>query len=262
MPSLLHRLIARAPQRLQRDSLELELEDGRRIDVQRVRDPRARRLKLSVDERGARLTLPVRASLVSGDRFLHEHRGWLASQLDRYRVPEDAAAVLVAGVTAALPLRGRSVPLHWHGGRYIRIGLEGDGVHLQHPERASDAALRRALRGFYEAEARADIGRWLPAYLPGLPRAPRQLRLKVMSSQWGSLAPDGSLALDLALVLARPSAFEYVLVHELCHLLQANHSPAFWREVEQRFPRWRDERTYFHAEGRRLKASLRALLSG
>ena len=83
-----------------------------------------------------------------------------------------------------------------------------------------------------------------------------------MSSQWGSLAPDGSLALDLALVLARPSAFEYVLVHELCHLLQANHSPAFWREVEQRFPYWREERAYFHAEGRRLKASLRALLSG
>ncbi|WP_157723039.1 YgjP-like metallopeptidase domain-containing protein, partial [Stenotrophomonas pictorum] len=108
---------------------------------------------------------------------------------------------------------------------------------------------------------RADVGRWLPAYLPGLPRAPSRLRLKVMSSQWGSLAPDGSMALDLALILGRPSAFEYVLVHELCHLLQANHSPAFWVEVEARFPHWRQERDYFHAEGRRLKATLRMLLS-
>lgn len=57
-----------------------------------------------------------------------------------------------------------------------------------------------------------------------------------MSSQWGSLATDGHMALDLALVLGRPSAFEYVVVHELCHLIQANHSPAFWREVECRFP--------------------------
>ena len=72
MPSLLHRLIARAPQRVQRDTLEFELDDGRRVEVQRVRDPRARRLKLSVDERGARLTLPMRASLVAGERFLHE----------------------------------------------------------------------------------------------------------------------------------------------------------------------------------------------
>ncbi|MBO9715420.1 MAG: M48 family metallopeptidase [Pseudoxanthomonas sp.] len=262
MPSLLHRLITRSPQRLQRDSLELELEDGRRIDVQRVRDPRARRLKLSVDERGARLTLPMRASLVSGDRFLHEHRDWLATQLDRHQLADVALAALEPGHTSALPLRGGTVPLRWLEGRYIRIARDDGGIHVQRPERASEAALRRALRAFYEAEARADVGRWLPAYLPGLPRAPRQLRLKVMSSQWGSLAPDCSLALDLALVLARPSAFEYVLVHELCHLLQANHSPAFWREVERRFPAWREERAYFHQEGRRLKATLRGLIAG
>ncbi len=259
MVSLLHRLIARAPSRVQRDIIELELDDGTWISVQRVRDPRAKRLKLSIDERGARLTLPWRASLVSGDRFLHQHRDWLAEQLARH-APDDNAPAFVAGVTPHLPLRGETLPLHWHEGRFARIERQDDGIHVHLPARASDATLRRTLRAFYEAEARADIGRWLPAYLPQLPRAPRQIRLKVMSSQWGSLAPDGTLTLDLALVLGRPSAFEYVLVHELCHLLQANHSPAFWREVESRFPAWKDERAWFHAEGRRLKARLRRLL--
>ena len=81
-----------------------------------------------------------------------------------------------------------------------------------------------------------------------------------MSSQWGSLSPDGNVVLDLSLALARPSAFEYVLVHELCHLVHANHSRLFWREVEARFPTWRDEREYVRGEGRRLKSALRALL--
>lgn len=256
----LRRLRLSLPHSIEPDRISLEVEGLGSVDIQRVRDPRAKRIKLSVDERGARLTLPLRASLVSGDRFLHEHRQWLSMQLEKYS-GEDVLPVLVRDLTASLPLRGEQVPLHWHEGRYTRLARDADGqLHFHAPSRASEATLRRALREFYEAEARADIGRWLPKYLPTLPRAPARIRLKVMSSQWGSLSPDGSLALDLALVLGSASAFEYVLVHELCHLLHANHGAAFWREVEARSPAWREERDYFHAEGRRLKATLRRLL--
>lgn len=259
MPLLLSsRLIASRPRPgLQRDAIPFVLSDGRRIDVLRVRDPRAKRLRLTVGERGARLTLPMRASLVSGERFLHEHRDWLTVQMAR--TAEDVAP-LMRGESAALPLRGARLPLRWVEGRFARVGRDEQGVVLQLPPRAGDAAMARALRDFYEAEARCDIAAWMPKYLPGLPRPPSRIRLRVLSSQWGSLAPDGTLTLDLSLVLGRPSAFEYVLVHELCHLIHADHSRRFWREVEARCPDWRGERDYFHAEGRRLKAALHALL--
>jgi predicted metal-dependent hydrolase len=254
------------PRTLQRDVVALAFDDGSAIEVLRVRDPRARRVRLSVDERGARLTLPPRASLVSGERFLREHREWLRAQVLAHAI--DGLAPLVRGATTHLPLRGEELSVRWCEGRYARVWREGDGLVFQAAMARAGTndggprpALRRALRDFYEAEARADLGRWLPRYLPGLPRAPSRVRLKVMSSQWGSLAPDGALALDLALALGRPSAFEYVLVHELCHLIRPDHSRAFWREVEARCPHWRAERDYFHAEGRRLKARLRALLS-
>ena len=265
MQSLLRLLQApRSPSKspaVQRDSVGFVLDDGRHVDVLRVRYPRARRIKLSVDERGARLSLPLRASLVAGERFLHEHRHWLAVQLAAQG--EHAGEGLLRGVTDALPLRGLDVPLRWTGGRAMRIDIDPDaGLLFAAPVTAGDAGLRRALRDFYEAQGRADVGRWLPGYLEGLPCAPRRIVFKRTSTQWGSLAPDGTLSLDLALVLARPSAFEYVMVHELCHLLHADHSRRFWREVEARFPTWRDERHYFHAEGRRLKARLRGLLAG
>ena len=252
--------VAQTPPRTVRDSIGFVLDDGRRIDVLRVRDARARRLKLSVDERGARLTLPPRASLVAGDRFLHDHRSWLTAQLGLH---EQLAGVgLQRDLTTTLPLRGEDLPLHWGSGRITRIDADADGcLRFNAPASARDTGLRRALRDFYEAQARADTGRWMPRYLHGLPRAPRRIVFKRTSSQWGSLAPDGTLSLDLALVLARPSAFEYVLVHELCHLLHADHSRRFWREVETRFPAWRDERAYFHDHGRRLKSRLRALLA-
>ena len=253
--------IAAKPPSVQRDSVSLVLADGRRIDVLRVRDPRARRIKLSVDKRGARLTMPLRASLAAGDRFLHAHRDWLALQLAAHAC--EPRHDLVRDATGALPLRGEDVPVRWADARATRVEVDaGGGLVFAAPVRAGDAALRRALRDFYEAQGRADVGRWLPGHLASLPRSPRRIVFKRTSSLWGSLAPDGTLALDLALVLARPSAFEYVLVHELCHLLHADHSPRFWAAVEARFPDWREERRYFHAEGRRLKGRLRALLAG
>ena len=152
------------------------------------------------------------------------------------------------------------MPVRWQAGRFCRVQRDGDGIVFELSARAGAPARVRALREFYEAQARVDIGRWLPPQLATLPRAPRRFRLKPMRSQWGSLAPDGTVALDLALVLGRESAFEYVLIHELCRLLRRDHSAAFWREVEARCPGWRHEREYFRAEGRQLKSRLAALL--
>ena len=252
---------ARAVRPQQRDVVPFRFEDGRAVEVLRVRDPRARRIKLSVSERGVRLTVPERASLLAADRFLAEHGGWLREQLSRLHDGEQIA--LRRDETAALPLRGVAMPLRWAPGRFTALRRENDtqadALVFHVSARAGEAALQRALRDFYEAEARTDVGRWLPRWLPTRPRAPRRVQFKRMSSQWGSLAPDGTVALDLSLVLAPPPAFEYVLVHELCHLIHHDHSAAYWREVEARFPGWREQRDWFREHGRALKAQLLAL---
>lgn len=261
MTSLLRLLTGRppaAPRAVSRETVAIVLANGQSVEVLRVRDPRARRIKLSVDERGPRLTLPLRASEIAGQRFVIEHGDWLLAQIAR--AGTDAPG-LQPHVTDTLPLRGAEVPLRWQPARYLRIQSGDEAIDIAAPDTVGLKPLQRALRDFYEGQARADVGRWLPRYLPGLPRAPARLRYRVMSSQWGSLAPDGALSLDLSLVLAPPAAFEYVLVHELCHLIHADHSRAFWREVEQRCPDWRGQREYFRASGRALKARLRKLIA-
>lgn len=151
----------------------------------------------------------------------------------------------------------------WQPARAARLELDPAGrLCFQLPANAGRPAVQRALRDFYEAQGRADVGRWIPKYLADLPRPPRRIVFKRTTSLWGSLAPDGSLALDLALLLARPAAFEYVLVHELCHLLHADHSRRFWQEVEARWPDWRAQRSHLRDHGRALKARLRTLLAG
>ncbi len=234
----------------------LRLADGREVPVRWVRDPRARRLRLLVSDRGARLTLPKAASRRAALEFLDLHRDWLAAQLAKQPA---AQAPFSRGSDHSLPLRGADVPLVWREGRYARAHLGEHGVELQLPERAGDAQARSALREFYAQQARTDLGAWMPRYLPGLPRPPRTIGLRALSSIWGSLSPSGAVSLDLSLVLGRPSAFEYVLVHELCHLIHADHSRRFWHEVEARWPDWRSERDYLRGEGLALKARLSRL---
>ncbi len=262
MPSFLRRLIAppRIDPGVADEVVQLRLPDGGQIEVRRVRHPRARRIKVTVSERGVRLTLPMRASLRAGDAFLHEHRDWIAAQLPKW-VVRDTTLAFGRG-SATIPLHGEEVPLRWETGRYARVQHHPfDGaVVIALPASATDASARRALKDFYLAQARADIGRWLPNYLPTLPRAPSDIRLRAMSSLWGSLSARDALSLDLALVLAEPAAFEYVLVHELCHLLHRNHRRPFWREVEARGHDWRAQRDYLHAQGASLKVRLRALI--
>ena len=260
MPSYLRRLISapRVQPIVASETIAVRLPDGNEIDVLRVRHPRARRIKISVSERGVRLTLPMRASLRAADAFLHEHRDWIVLQLPRWHASDHAA--LFGRDTTTIPLRGESVPLRWEAGRYACARRDEHGVAIALLASASDASTRRALKEFYLAEARADIGRWLPNYLPTLPRAPTAIRLRPMSSLWGSLSARDALSLDLSLVLGKPAAFEYVLVHELCHLLHRNHKRAFWREVEARGHDWRTQRDYLHAEGAMLKSGLRGLI--
>ena len=111
MPKLIRGLLAPQPRMSEPDVLTVALADGRTVEVQRLRNPRARRLRLAVDERGARLTLPVRASALSGERFVAEHRDWLAAQLDRYALADFPA--LQRDETIALPLRDALLPLQW-----------------------------------------------------------------------------------------------------------------------------------------------------
>jgi len=239
-----------------RPPLQATLPDGGTVEVRCVENRRVRGLRLTVTERGARLTMPPRTSERRALAFVQEHAAWLAGQL---RHTFGDVQPLLVGTSTMLPLRGADVPLSWREGRFLRVEQDDTGILATLPPAIDERRVRKAFADFYLAQARADVGRWLPQYLPSLPRPPRDVSIRPLTSLWGSLAPDDRMRLDLALVLAPPAAFEYVLVHELCHLLQPNHSAAFWNEVEQRYPDWEAQRDLLRTRGRPIKAALRAI---
>ena len=73
-------------------------------------------------------------------------------------------------------------------------------------------------------------------------------------SRWGSCSTRGTLSFNWRLVLAPFEVLDYVVVHELCHLREPNHSSRFWRLVETRRPDWRVHRDWLHQYGPELLA--------
>ena len=66
------------------------------------------------------------------------------------------------------------------------------------------------------------------------------ITIRDQKSRWGSCSSRGTLSFNYRLIFAPPGVLDYVVVHELCHFLEANHSDRFWREVERVLPDWRE----------------------
>jgi len=83
---------------------------------------------------------------------------------------------------------------------------------------------------------------WLPRFANPDRVRPRQTRIKQMKSRWGSMNAKGDMTLNRALIHGPVNAIDYVIVHELCHRLVADHSADFWAEVKAVMPDWKDRK--------------------
>lgn len=79
-----------------------------------------------------------------------------------------------------------------------------------------------------------------------------RITIRCQRSRWGSCSSAGNLNFNCLLMLAPPEVREYVIIHELCHRREMNHSPAFWKEVETYQPDYRIHRAWLKEEGIKL----------
>jgi predicted metal-dependent hydrolase len=247
----------------QDDWLELATVSGSTIKVLKAAHPRARRLRLTVTSKGARLSYPRGTHPSQVTAFLREHAGWLERKLGEMSVTDKGPPPLRIGQRTLMPLRGENVRLSWADGPYPRIEQRTDGIRLILPRPHSRAlpVAHGLLAAYLETQMRRDVSRWLAAYVPQLGLAPTALRIRPMKSLWGSLDTRDRINLVLALALAQPAALRYVLVHELCHLKVRNHSPRFWRCVENLLPDYQIQRDWLRQHGATLKAEIDRLIA-
>jgi predicted metal-dependent hydrolase len=214
------------------------------VQVHLKRSAKARRFSLRVSRLDGKITLSIPLRAREGDAlaFLRGQEAWLRATLAA--MPE--AALRPVGHGTVIPVEGRPLTVVQGAGRAIRV----DGDLLAVPGDPSQVGVR--LAAWLKVLARDRLARASGHYAGLLARPYSRLTLRDTRSRWGSCSPDGALMYSWRLILAPPSVLDYVAAHEVAHLVEMNHSAAYWAVVSKIYPGWKQERDWLHSQGQSL----------
>lgn len=207
---------------------------------------RARRYILRVRPDGTlRVTVPRGGSRREALAFVEKHARWI--ERERRRV------------------RAEHAPVEWHAGSEIlfrgatvtiAVFCDGDGYVVSYGDRrvamASLANLREVVERDLRELARTELIPRLHELAAAHGLSVGRVTIRNQRSRWGSCARNGNIALNFRLMQMPAEVCEYVLVHELMHIRQQNHSRRFWRLVAAACPTFRESERWLRTLGRGL----------
>ena len=214
------------------------------VEVHLKRSSRARRFSLRVSRLDGKVTLsmPLRAREGEALAFLRGNEDWLRQTLSAM----PASALRAVGFGAAVPVEGRDLALIPATGRGVRV--EGDRLLVP----GDPATVAPRVAAWLKVLARDRLAAASTRYAGLVGRRYISLALRDTRSRWGSCSPDGRLMYSWRLILAPPPVLDYVAAHEVAHLVELNHSPAYWRVVTGICPDWKRHRDWLKANGSTL----------
>jgi predicted metal-dependent hydrolase len=202
---------------------------SRTVSLLMVHHPRARRYLLRLRPDGtARVTIPRNGSIRAARDFASRNVGWLEQQFQRL---------------AARP----KIPDTWNlgteilfRGELVRIEPDADGSICFSTERMNVSDAHADLRPAIQKHLRVLASKELPLRVMELAALHRvnmsRVTVRNQKSRWGSCSRRGTISLNWRLIQTPEFVRDYIILHELAHRRQMNHSEKFWQEVERLFP--------------------------
>jgi predicted metal-dependent hydrolase len=195
---------------------------------------RRRSVGLHVDAQGLTVQAPIRASQKWLDSILREKSGWVIVKLRQMR--ERAVPNLVWQDGVALPFLGEELRLSLLNSAAQKPFLCNSELVVTMPSEWESTQLQKKIVEWYRSQAMLCFSDRLAIYADKLGLAVPVMKLSNATTRWGSCNVRGELRLSWRLIKAPLAQIDYVVAHELAHLLHLDHSAAFWRVVDFLYP--------------------------
>ena len=220
-----------------------------RVAVKRVGTARRFTLRVRAATHDAVLTMPPRASLRTARAFAERHAEWIGVRLSR--LPDR----VVPGPGTLLPIRGvdhlivRQEPGLSGPGRVEVRPLSGEDLRPVLRVAGAAAEIGSHLLGFLRREARRDLEAQVRRHAGSIGKTPGRIAVRDTRSRWGSCSSKGTLSFSWRLVLAPAFVLDYLVAHEVAHLVYMDHSVAFWALTRRLAPRMHEAELWLKANG-------------
>ncbi len=198
-------------------------------------------LRLRVIPTGAvYLSVPWHCPHAQVDAFVTQQWPWVEAQRAKY---QSAPTVLPAVSSDSVVLFGTRYPFDVVVQTTRQVVIDADQIVLHITARDGALAQQRLLQQFLHAQLAAQLTQLVPQWQHTMRTVATTWQIRNMRSRWGSCNPrNAHLAFALALVHQPLACIEYVVIHELAHLFEANHGPKFWQIVTTHCHDWRELR--------------------
>lgn len=214
------------------------LEGNPPIDVTLRNSARAKRLSLRVSRLDGRvtLTMPNRTPAREGIAFLQAKENWLRGHLDQLAPVQ---SIMVGGTVL---FQGAPLPIVAAGAVRPKLSVDNVTVSAKKP-------VGPQIKGVLRQYARNALAEASDRYAAQLGRTYTSLTIRDTRSRWGSCTSKGGLMYSWRLIMAPPDVLDYVAAHEVAHLVEMNHSPAFWQVVARICPDYQTHRQWLRDQG-------------
>jgi predicted metal-dependent hydrolase len=214
------------------------------VEYRLVRAAR-RTVRITIDADGLSVTAPLRAQVREVESFMRDKERWILGKLEEWaRAPRPRALRIESG--AVLPLRGENLALELREAGRATVRREPGRllVAAAGPQRAARVLLR-----WLKTHALDVLAPRATHYAALLDLPAPRIALSNARGQWGVCVEDGRIRLNWRLVHLPPELADYVVAHEVAHLVEMNHSKRFWAVVASLYPAWRDARERLELAG-------------
>ena len=204
---------------------------------------RCKAISMKIDCDGLTISAPIRETLSWIESVLQERANWVLKKLDEWENKESIS--LIWEESAIFPLLGEPWRLAVTSAGVMKMTpvkiktiAEKNQLELPLPSTVATQEIEKIVMEWYYKQAHICFSKRIEFFSNklGVPRP--QLRLSRAKTQWGSCDVRGIVHLNWRLIQLSTSLVDYVIAHELSHLIEMNHSLAFWRTVESIYPNY------------------------